>query len=124
MGNEALLWAAIAEAAECRDEDLPPGDHEVRMGVEGQGGGLHGSFGLHGRLEVGSRAVRFSKLLRAALGLLIEAAGRIDLDRLPKQAAEQAVDARTLRKVDTLLRRLRKRSQITWTETPSWKPRA
>jgi len=123
----AAAEAAIAATSQ-PDAELPVGDHEIRLGIDGALDGMQFSAGLHGRLLVRKNHHHPEQLLTAAVALLVAkvpAAARAKLLRdLPKLAA--AADPESLphtAAAGKLLRALRRKAGVEWTDTPSYKPR-
>lgn len=119
-----LAEAAIAAAAG-PPADLPPGEHEIRIGLDGAVDGMHFAAGMHGRLTVGRRAQPLEETLTvaiaAALDLSPPAARRKIVERCAR--ADQAPSDVALRDARKIVKQAKRRTGVSWRETPTFKPR-
>jgi hypothetical protein len=122
--SRPLVEAAIAAAAG-PPPDLPAGEHEIRIGIDGAAAGLAFSCGMHGRLTVGRRARPLEELLTVAIAAALDLsppAARRKIVELAARADQEPSDA-GLRDARKIVRGVKRRLGVSWRETPTFKPR-
>lgn len=119
---QATLQATAGDAG-----PLPPGEHEIRIGIDGSAAGMQFAAGLHGRLLVSRQTRSPQRLIERALGLClakVPAATRAVLvKQLAKLAADESRPQACPKETRRVLSDLRRRVGVTWRETPTYKPR-
>lgn len=106
--------------------DVPPGVHEIRLGIEGAANGMNFAIGAHGRLTVNNRVRPLADSLTSALALALAAVPpkkRAALLRGLARAAAAGGDAGDAKAAGRVRRALEKKTGVSWQATPGWQPR-
>jgi hypothetical protein len=122
-----LAEAAIAGSASPA-ATLPPGEYEIRFGLEGCADGMRFQAGVLGRLIVRPKNRPYHELIELALAIVMQkvpAAARAKLikDLVKLTAAADPDQVPQLSAARKILRRLVPKTGVEWRETPTYKPR-
>jgi hypothetical protein len=129
LGEQYLpLVSAAIDASLPPWSELPPGETELRIGIEANCGGMNFAAGVHGRLTVGKSAVHPNVLYERALAILIghltPAKRAAVLGKIATAAARcDEADLLHLTAARKLIGQLRKKSGVDFQPTPTYKPR-